>query len=169
MDNLFSTNKEIHLRYDLKGSIIGRREINEMDPNNNLKFDQAAYALKDLDLEDQKKYFTIGEKRETIMLQMKNDTEFLRNNNIIDYSLLVGIHFKDIDKNIKSDVLLNSNNINMSPIIEFVQENENTNVINQYVEEFSEHSLLNYDLNYTESVKNLSFEKEKHPFKDVIF
>ena len=48
MDNLFSTNKEIHIRYDLKGSIIGRRELSE-ERNKDFKFDRAAYALKEID------------------------------------------------------------------------------------------------------------------------
>lgn len=165
MDNLFSTNKEIHIRYDLKGSIIGRRELSENE-NRDFKFDHAAYALKDLDLEDQKKFLTIGEKKDKFMQQMKNDTEFLKKNNIIDYSLLVGIHMRDLDKNyLKSDIPFNTANNNVNNNVEF---KVGKGDMDGSIEKFSENSMLNYDLNYTESVKNKSIDKEKlHPFKDV--
>jgi len=53
--------------------------------------------------------------------------------------------------------------------IEFKSDNDvvaNSPVNPGNAEEYSENSLLNYDLNYTESVKNHTFEKERHPFKD---
>lgn len=167
MDNLFSTNKEIHLRYDLKGSTIGRQELNQND--NSIKIDCGPYALKDLDIDNQKKFIIVGDKREKIISQLRNDTEFLKKNNIIDYSLLVGIHMKDLDKNIKSDIpfnLVTNNNVNQNNI-EFKEEKDIIN--DQLSVQFSENSLLNYDLNYSEnSLQNQSLEKEKHPFKDVI-
>jgi 1-phosphatidylinositol-4-phosphate 5-kinase len=167
MDNLFSTNKEIHLRYDLKGSIIGRQELNQ---NHSLmKYDFGSFALKDLDMDNHNRFLFVGDKKEKIVNQLKNDTEFLRNNNIIDYSLLVGIHIKDHDKNIKSDIPFNvvtNNQNNNQNNIEFKEEKESLN--DQSVLQLSENSLLNYDLNYTDnSLQNLSIDKEKHPFKDV--
>ena len=164
MDNLFSTNKEIHIIYDLKGSIIGRRELSE-ESNKDFKFDRAAYAVKDLDLEDQKKHFLIGDKKDKIMNQMKNDTEFLKKNNIIDYSLLVGIHINYIEKNLKSEIPFNCNINPANPFDELVGEK---NKPDGSIEQFSENSILNYELNYTETERNQSFEKEKHPFKDVL-
>jgi 1-phosphatidylinositol-4-phosphate 5-kinase len=59
MNNIFSTNKEIHLRYDLKGSVIGRQVLSETKSNIKNKI---AYALKDLDLERNKQYFFVGVK-----------------------------------------------------------------------------------------------------------
>ena len=114
MDNIFSTNKEIHIRYDLKGSIIGRRELSE-ERNKDFKFDRAAYALKEIDQEDHKKHILIGDKKDKIMNQMKNDNEFLKKNNIIDYSLLVGIHINYIEKNLKSEIPFNCNINNINP------------------------------------------------------
>ncbi len=167
MDNLFSTNKEIHLRYDLKGSIIGRQELNLNDSR--VKYDGGSYALKDLDMDYQNKFLIVGEKKEKIVNQLKSDTEFLRKNNIIDYSLLVGIHIKDHDKNIKSDIPFNvitNNQNNNQNNIDFKEEKETLN--DPSLIQFSENSLLNYDLNYTDnSILNQSIEKEKHPFKDV--
>ena len=167
MDNLFSTNKEIHLRYDLKGSSIGRQELNQIDSR--MKYDTGSYALKDLDMDNQNKFLIVGDKKEKIVNQLKNDTEFLRKNNIIDYSLLVGIHLKDHDKNIKSDVpfnIMTNNQNNIQNNIEFREEKASLN--DQSLIQFSENSLLNYDLNYTDnSIQNQSIEKEKHPFKDV--
>jgi hypothetical protein len=167
MDNLFSTNKEIHLRYDLKGSSIGRQELNQIDSR--MKYDTGSYALKDLDMDNQNKFLIVGDKKEKIVNQLKNDTEFLRKNNIIDYSLLVGIHLKDHDKNIKSDVpfnIMTNNQNNIQNNIEFREEKASLN--DQSLMQFSENSLLNYDLNYTDnSQQNQSIDKEKHPFKDV--
>ena len=49
------------------------------------------------------------------MNQMKNDNEFLKKNNIIDYSLLVGIHINYIEKNLKSEIPFNCNINNINP------------------------------------------------------
>lgn len=59
MQNIFSTDKEIHLRYDLKGSRIGRAVFG---PNikNMANFGKQSYALKDIDLERERRFFFIG-------------------------------------------------------------------------------------------------------------
>jgi hypothetical protein len=58
MMNIFSS-KEIHLRYDLKGSRIGRQVLK--DKNFELKAgSKLSYALKDLDLENNNHFFFIG-------------------------------------------------------------------------------------------------------------
>ncbi len=50
-------------------------------------------ALKDLDfLEDETKIRVHASQKEFILNQIKNDSEFLKTNNIIDYSLLIGLH-----------------------------------------------------------------------------
>ena len=59
MQNLFSTNKEIHLRYDLKGSTIGRDVLSELNKNL-LSSQKLSFALKDLDLERKNQYFFVG-------------------------------------------------------------------------------------------------------------
>ena len=96
MKNVFNTNKQIHLRYDLKGSKIGRRVLKGTKEN------KGDIALKDLDLESQNKKFFLGEKRDILIKQLKEDTKFLRENDAIDYSLLIGIH--EINRESKASI-----------------------------------------------------------------
>jgi len=75
---------EIHEQYDLKGSTKGRKA----GPNENMK--------KDLDLLENKVFLKVGrDKAKLFRQQLLLDTEFLRKNQIMDYSLLVGIHHRD--------------------------------------------------------------------------
>jgi len=60
MENIFKTQNDIHMRYDLKGSKIGRQVLNselsqELKHQNKINF-----ALKDVDLENNKHYFFMG-------------------------------------------------------------------------------------------------------------
>ncbi|KAJ0043841.1 hypothetical protein Pint_18250 [Pistacia integerrima] len=86
MGNLFCSEYTIHRRYDLKGSSLGRitdkpdTEINEYT------------ILKDLDLNFifrlHKSWF------QEFCRQIDRDCEFLEQERIMDYSLLVGLHFR---------------------------------------------------------------------------
>ncbi|CAN6719024.1 hypothetical protein ACFX13_014765 [Malus domestica] len=88
MGNLFCSEYTIHRRFDLKGSSLGRTtdkpetEIDEMT------------ILKDLDLNFifrlQKTWF------QDFCRQIDRDCEFLEQERIMDYSLLVGLHFRNI-------------------------------------------------------------------------
>ncbi|KAJ0980932.1 hypothetical protein J5N97_009187 [Dioscorea zingiberensis] len=87
MGNLCCTDYAIHRRYDLKGSSHGRttdKPDSEIDENT---------TLKDLDLNFifrlQKSWF------QEFQRQVDKDTEFLEQERIMDYSLLVGIHFRE--------------------------------------------------------------------------
>eukprot|EP00438_Fugacium_kawagutii_P002766 Skav202250 [mRNA] locus=scaffold1417:272960:278692:+ [translate_table: standard] len=83
MANMFNTPVEIHRRYDLKGSWVGRLTASDKrDPH---------VALKDVDFEKANEKIKLGEDAEI----RRFSGEFLANNNIIDYSLLLGIHEKD--------------------------------------------------------------------------
>ncbi|XP_050383387.1 phosphatidylinositol 4-phosphate 5-kinase 5-like [Argentina anserina] len=87
MGNLFCSEYSIHRRFDLKGSSLGRTtdkaetEIDEMT------------ILKDLDLNFifrlQKSWF------QEFCRQIDRDCEFLEQERIMDYSLLVGLHFRN--------------------------------------------------------------------------
>lgn len=85
--NVFCSESRIHRRFDLKGSSYGRtiRKTEE-------KVDETT-TLKDLDLNLvfhlQKPWF------KKLIWQIERDCEFLEAESIMDYSLLVGLHFSD--------------------------------------------------------------------------
>ncbi|KAL3513588.1 hypothetical protein ACH5RR_026305 [Cinchona calisaya] len=87
MGNLFCSEYRIHRRFDLKGSSHGRT----MDKPEG-EFDEAT-TLKDLDLNFafrlQQNWY------QELIKQIDRDCEFLESERIMDYSLLVGIHFHD--------------------------------------------------------------------------
>ncbi|KAL0453203.1 UNVERIFIED_CONTAM: Phosphatidylinositol 4-phosphate 5-kinase [Sesamum latifolium] len=87
MGNLFCSEYTIHRRYDLKGSTFGRvtdKPETEIDANT---------TLKDLDLNFifrlQKTWF------QEFRRQVDRDCELLEQERIMDYSLLVGLHFTE--------------------------------------------------------------------------
>lgn len=85
MGNMFNAPVEIHRRYDLKGSWVGRKT----PPEN---FNDRSVALKDVDFKDANETIRVGdERRARLIAQIEQDSGFLRDNNIIDYSLLLGI------------------------------------------------------------------------------
>jgi len=76
-------NLEIHEQYDLKGSTKGRKA----GPGELMK--------KDLDMLKSGVFLKVGrDKAKLFKQQLLLDTEFLRKNHIMDYSLLVGIHYR---------------------------------------------------------------------------
>ncbi|XP_065856306.1 phosphatidylinositol 4-phosphate 5-kinase 4 [Euphorbia lathyris] len=91
MGNLFCSEYVIHRRFDLKGSSLGRttdKPESEID---------ATTILKDLDLNFifrlQKAWF------QECFRQVDRDCEFLEQERIMDYSLLVGLHFREVAPN----------------------------------------------------------------------
>ncbi len=88
MENLFynQENMRMHERYDLKGSTIGRRVLKG---NKNPK-DRYKKTLKDLDFSST---VSIGrESKHQLLEQLRSDVKFLSEHQIMDYSLLLGIH-----------------------------------------------------------------------------
>ncbi|KZO95403.1 SAICAR synthase-like protein [Calocera viscosa TUFC12733] len=87
MNNLFPPHRDIHETYDLKGSTVGR----VLSPE---KLRQNPRAVqKDLNWIDNHKQLELGpEKRALFIEQIRRDTAFLKRANVMDYSLLVGIH-----------------------------------------------------------------------------
>lgn len=88
MGNLFCSEYTIHRRYDLKGSSHGRttdKPEEEIDENT---------TLKDLDLNFilrlPKAWF------QELHRQLDRDCDFLEQERIMDYSLLVGLHFREV-------------------------------------------------------------------------
>ncbi|KAJ9544018.1 hypothetical protein OSB04_023725 [Centaurea solstitialis] len=87
MGNLFCTDYTIHRRFDLKGSSLGRLTDK---PESEI---QTTTILKDLDLN-----FMFRLQKTWIQefrRQIDRDCDFLEQERIMDYSLLVGLHFKD--------------------------------------------------------------------------
>ncbi|GMH11294.1 hypothetical protein Nepgr_013135 [Nepenthes gracilis] len=87
MGNLFHSEYRIHKRFDLKGSSYGRsidKPEGEIDETT---------TLKDLDLN-----FVFHLRRswfQELIRQVDRDCEFLEAERIMDYSLLIGLHFRD--------------------------------------------------------------------------
>lgn len=84
MGNVFCTELRIHHKFDLKGSSQGRfADKLEMDENT---------TLKDLDLDFV--FWLDSSWRQTLLRQVECDCKFLENERIMDYSLLLGVHFR---------------------------------------------------------------------------
>lgn len=98
MSNVFHTSKEIHERYDLKGSTYKRKESKfnkEMKEYLFIFIFRGTFVKKDLDaLENKLQIKITAEKANEFLNTLKKDCEFFEKNKIIDYSLLIGIHHK---------------------------------------------------------------------------
>jgi len=89
MANNFATALKIHERFDLKGSLLGRYVI---PAERALKGRNA--TLKEGNLAELGRTLALGAgRRERFLAQLRADAEFLRDLGIMDYSLLVGIHY----------------------------------------------------------------------------
>ncbi|KAK6156968.1 hypothetical protein DH2020_011216 [Rehmannia glutinosa] len=84
MGNMFCTELHIHRRYDLKGSSHGRF-------TNKDDIDETT-TLKDLDLTYE--FHMDRLLHESLFRQLSLDSAFLESQQIIDYSLLLGLHFR---------------------------------------------------------------------------
>jgi len=90
MTSVFDTPEQIHTIYDLKGSLIGREAT--------LKEKEGGGVLKDLDLLERTASgdkIKLGEKKKAFLEQLDKDVKFLATLGIMDYSLLLGVHFRD--------------------------------------------------------------------------
>ena len=88
--NVFSSKKKIHKKYDLKGSRIDREAKGS-------EKEQSTPTFKDNDFTQENTKLHIGEQaRLNVLEKLKKDVNFLSSLNIMDYSLLVGIHDGDV-------------------------------------------------------------------------
>ncbi|KAG1359626.1 putative Phosphatidylinositol 4-phosphate 5-kinase 9 [Cocos nucifera] len=84
MGNMFCTELRIHRRFDLKGSSLGRSTDKiEIDENT---------TLKDLDLNYC--FYLEPSWRDALLKQIEIDSKFLETQHIMDYSLLLGVHYR---------------------------------------------------------------------------
>ncbi|KAL2141092.1 hypothetical protein VTI28DRAFT_2890 [Corynascus sepedonium] len=87
MNNLFPPHRDIHQTFDLKGSTIGR-DYKEDDLEHNPRA-----TLKDLNWLRRKRNLELGlQKRQLFLEQLHKDVRLLQRLQIMDYSLLIGIH-----------------------------------------------------------------------------
>ena len=91
MNNLFPPHRDIHRTFDLKGSTIGR-DLKEEDLIENPRA-----TLKDLNWLRRNMRLELGpSKRQVFLSQVEKDVKLLQELEIMDYSLLLGIH--DLEK-----------------------------------------------------------------------
>jgi len=89
MCNIFDTERVVHDRYDLKGSTVGR-QVSEAEKKN------PTVILKDLDFVNAKGKIVVGvDRRQQMMTQIQADCNFLQSIGVMDYSLLLGIHWRE--------------------------------------------------------------------------
>ena len=116
MMNVFSTSKQIHVRFDLKGSTLAREVISKEEKLNKDFEDilgKYSFALKDLDFDYFKKNIYINESIYNDLIEQLNaDSLVLKECNINDYSLLLGIHKKKPYLHNNTNICNNINNSN---------------------------------------------------------
>ncbi|SSD61620.1 uncharacterized protein SCODWIG_03381 [Saccharomycodes ludwigii] len=98
MNNLFAPHLDIHASYDLKGSTWGRLTPTESHPNiyNENDDDTNRPVLKDLNWINSNMHIEFGPlKKQKFLEQLRKDVTLLSKLNIMDYSLLLGIHDMD--------------------------------------------------------------------------
>jgi len=101
MANMFNTPFDIPRRYDLKGSWVGR--VTTIAPDQR----DPSVALKDVDFYEAGEKVSVGDEvAHRLLRQIEADCDFLRRNNVIDYSLLLGVH----------DVLSSDQHLAPSPV-----------------------------------------------------
>lgn len=83
MNNLFPPHRDIHEMYDLKGSLVKREQMST----------KAHAVLKDMNWVKRGRYLELGpQKRELLAMQLRSDVALLQRLNIMDYSMLIGLH-----------------------------------------------------------------------------
>lgn len=99
MSNVFQTAKEIHVRYDIKGSLYNRLTtekffyIKQLILFFNFTNSDPTIAKKDINALQDKFHLNLNElQAEKFLAQIKSDAKFFEENGIIDYSLLIGVH-----------------------------------------------------------------------------
>jgi len=85
MHNIWRTSQLINLRFDLKGSQFLRNVSPEEIKRKNS-------VLKDVEFNEKGIKLKLGKRRDEFMKILEADTKFLENHDIMDYSMLLGVH-----------------------------------------------------------------------------
>ncbi|KNC82928.1 hypothetical protein SARC_04795 [Sphaeroforma arctica JP610] len=89
MGNVFHTSLPMDVRFDIKGSMYGRTSLNE----NLGHFTDSGIIYKDLDWLASGRRLRLGKQiTNSLWEQCERDAHFLRDNGVLDYSMLIGIH-----------------------------------------------------------------------------
>lgn len=84
--NVFSTQKIVHTKYDLKGSSHGRMATQ-------FEKQKKVPTLKDMDFRWEGRKLCVGDEMKNIFMdKLKHDVQLLSSLRLMDYSLIVGIH-----------------------------------------------------------------------------
>lgn len=90
MNNLFPPHHDLHRTYDLKGSSLGREYIPKKGQQS-----LATTVQKDINWIRNKESLKLGPiKSKQLLTQLEKDVALLKKLNVMDYSLLIGIHDK---------------------------------------------------------------------------
>jgi 1-phosphatidylinositol-4-phosphate 5-kinase len=94
MANVFDTERVVHKRFDLKGSLSGRR-VSEAERR------APTVILKDLNFLQEEKAIILGpERKDVLMTQIKADSSFLCSMGVMDYSVLLGVHYRNQEQHL---------------------------------------------------------------------
>ena len=95
MNNIFNTNKFLHHRFDLKGSKVGREvKVNHAHGGN------SEAVLKDVNFDQiLSKVYISPDQKAALMSVLRRDVAFLVEQDIMDQSLLLGYHHRNLDSN----------------------------------------------------------------------
>lgn len=89
INNVFDTPLEIHATFDLKGSTQGR----QVSDKERKEHEDKALIQKDLDFKRSQADCALPKpQREVLLAQLQRDCQFLEGFDIMDYSLLLGLH-----------------------------------------------------------------------------
>jgi len=100
MNNILNSDLSLPLKFDLKGSWTGRK-------HSLAERQKAKVTLKDVDFTEMKQKIRVGpERKAQLMASIRRDCHFLEELQLIDYSLLIGIHkHSDHGESIMSSVM----------------------------------------------------------------
>mmetsp|Transcript_4868 Transcript_4868/g.7334 ORF Transcript_4868/g.7334 Transcript_4868/m.7334 type:complete len:286 (+) Transcript_4868:3-860(+) len=122
MKSVFNTEKEIHKIWDLKGSTLGRRAKRGDGVHKDLDF-----------VEEGRKICVSPETKGAIMDQMRRDAKFLAKMQIMDYSLLLGVHLRtraELEGERRRNLLIRTN----TPMRREQLMNSNKNTFQQFID-----------------------------------
>lgn len=144
MNNLFPPHHDLHRTYDLKGSSLGREFVPKHSSS-------SSHVLKDINWIKNKESLKLGPvKAKRFIDQLEKDVALLKRLNIMDYSLLVGIHDKKVGDSKRQSLYMfepNTNSMNASALRKAVNSTSPTevNTVDLIADTFGQRDLYFYN------------------------